>query len=334
MLPFPFVVGRGRSGTTLVRSFLDSHPDVAIPDETHFILPLAAKRRLYERADGFSVETFLRELRAQQGFKALDLTPEEARSALESSPPSTCADAIRALFSQYARQRAKPRYGDKTPIHVLNLGPLAELFGEARFVHIIRDGRDVALSYLDVSWGAATVEEAAVLWRRAVRAGRRSGQRLGPTRYLEIRYERLIDETEDVVASLCAFLELEFDARMLRYPERAHEVAGRMGAPETRRNLYLPPTRGLRDWRSQMAPDELARFEVLAGDLLEELGYERGARRPGSRAWAGATRRRLAIEAARAVRKAGKLTTGVRGLTTARGAGSQPRRNEPADGSG
>lgn len=312
MQPLPFVVGRGRSGTTLVRAILDSHPDMAIPDETHFIMALARNRRLYEHGSGFRTERFLDDLVAQQGFLVLEMSRDRAHGALVKSQPASYPDAIRAVFAEYARSRGKTRYGDKTPLHVLSIRALSDLFPEARFVHVIRDGRDVALSYLDVSWGASTMEEAAILWRRAVRTGRRQGRRLGSDRYHEIRYEALLEDPETIVRNVCGFLDLDFDASMLRYNERAHEVAGKMGAPETRQNLYLPFTKGLRDWRSQMDLSQLARFEVLAGDVLDELGYERAVSRPGLRPRVEARRRWLDVQARRAVDRGRKLRRRLR----------------------
>lgn len=325
MEPFVFVVGRGRSGTTLMRSILDSHPNMAIPDETHFIVPLASRRRRYEHEDGFDVDRFHRDLVAHQGFSVLEMSEGAARTALVAARPTTFPDAIRCLFLDYAKQRGKGRAGDKTPLHVLNIPILAGLFPDARFVHMIRDGRDVALSYLDVSWGASSIEENAVLWRRAVREGRRAGRRLGPRRYLEVRYEQLLEEPEATVRGLCEFVRLDFDESMLRYHERAHDVAGKMGAPEARQNLYLPLTKGLRDWRSEMEPDAVARFEVLAGDVLEEFGYERAVRSPDLRSRLRARRGWMAVHATRARSRVGKVRRRVAADVIDRAAGGRTR---------
>ncbi|HWH36066.1 MAG TPA: sulfotransferase [Acidimicrobiales bacterium] len=307
MAPFAFLVGRGRSGTTLLRAILDSHPQLAIPDETHFLVGMAGMRDRFELGGGFCVGAFVDDLVARPGFASFGLSPGEVRRHLEAAPPLDYAAAVRAVFACYAASRGKTRYGDKTPLHVLHLPELARTFSDARFVHIIRDGRDVALSYLDVPWGAESVEEAAFLWKRAVETGRRDGRALGPQRYLEVRYEDLVDDPEGTVRQLCRFLELDFDPAMLRYYERAGEVAATMGRPETRTGLYRPPTKGLRDWRRQMEPGDVARFELIAGDLLATLGYGRASCGAGVGVRLGAGGRWLAVQGGRVRRRASKV---------------------------
>jgi hypothetical protein len=303
---FPFFVGCGRSGTTLFRAIFDSHPNLAIPGESHFIVHLVPNRRRYESAAGFDAEAFLADLMPHPRFRLWGLADQQVRKALEEDPPSRLADAIRIVFARYAAGQGKGRYGDKTPGYVSHLPRLAELFPEARFVHILRDGRDVSLSYLDVSFGPETVERAALHWRRVVDRGRQAGSRLGPERYVEVRYEDLLADPEGTVRSLCRFIDLEFHPGMFRYPRRAAEVASGSAFPEAHGRLALPPTKGLRDWRSQMPAKDVAAFEQLAGDLLTDLGYERSLGRPSMRARARVTGKRLRIEAGRLAHGVGK----------------------------
>ena len=286
--PVPFIVGFGRSGTTLLRVMIDSHPEIAIGDETHFILPLARRRREFERPEGFAVEHFVAEVSRRPGFKSLGVRAGDLRACLDRHPVPSLPDAIRALFRLSARTRGKPRYGDKTPIHVRSIPALGRMFPEARFVHVVRDGRDAALSYLSVPWGPCSVEEAAYSWRRAVLAGRRGGRDQGPERYREVRYEALVSDPAATLRGLTDFLELTFDPAMLRYHERATEIVTAMGHPETRAGLYLPPTPGLRDWRTQMTTQDARVFDAIAGRALTAFGYERSFVAPGGRAAARA----------------------------------------------
>jgi len=270
--PFVFIVGRGRSGTTLVRAMLTSHSDLAIPNETHFIVPLSRDRRLFQSGDQPNVEALLSKLRRQPGFRSMGLDNDEVAQLFDSERPGTYSDAIRLLFRMHARNQGKNRFGDKTPIHVLHIEYLADLFPEARFIHLIRDGRDVTLSIMDQHWGPESVWEGAVYWKRFVQAGRLAGARLGSDRYMELRYESLLDEPEEHVRALCDFVALDFDPSMLRYFEKADEITA---GENHHRSIHLPPTKNLRNWRSEMSAADVELFEVLAGDLLSELGYER-----------------------------------------------------------
>lgn len=275
--PFPFVVGCGRSGTTLLRAMFDSHPEMAVPPESYFVASMGKRRRLYEGDGDFAVERFVRDLSAHPRYRIWALPEEELRRVLRDRDPSDLPSAIRITYAAYAALRGKTRYGDKTPSYVLHLPLLAAMFPEARFIHIIRDGRNVALSALDIEWGPNSVEDAALFWRGQVSRGRKEGARLGSERYREIRYEDLVTDPETVVRSLCPFVGLPFDESMLHYFERADEVMAGVRGRDKHERLALPPAGGLRDWQQQMDVGDLATFEALAGDLLDALGYQRGA---------------------------------------------------------
>jgi hypothetical protein len=291
--PFPLIVGSGRSGTTLLRNILDAHPDLAVAHEAHFLAPLARHRRAYGKAGGFDGEAFVTDLYLDPNFRRLGLGEVEARSALRSAFPADYAAAARAILAAYAASRGKSRFGDKTPGYVKHMALLADIFPEARFIHIIRDGRDVALAYLDRSeWGPTTVGEAALYWRSRVEKGREAGRLLGPRRYREILYEDLVDDPEGTVRDLCDFIELEYHPGMLAYHERGRDFVTSTATPEAFTGLTLPVTKGLRDWRSQMSPEDQWLFDVLAGNLLDTLGYERssGSVSISTRVEAGLTR--------------------------------------------
>jgi hypothetical protein len=308
--PFPFIVARGRSGTTLLRAMFDSHPQMAVPPESHFIVTMGRRRKRYELRDGLAVDRFVDDLAAHYGFRRWAIDGESVRARLIEGGAATYAQAIRAVFALYAERHGKRRYAEKTPMNVMHIPFLARVFPEARFIHLIRDGRDVALSYLDADFGVESVGEAAIYWRRFVRKGRRDGRQLGP-RYREVRYEDLLAEPEAVLRSLCAFVEIPYDQTMLTYHRQADRILETTSHREHHERLHLPPTRGLRDWRTQMDGESLRLFEALAGDLVDQLGYERGA---------GSIPRSVAIKArtvhlailARRLRR--RVAKGVRGL--------------------
>jgi hypothetical protein len=310
---FPFFVGSGRSGTTLIRAMFDSHPDMAVPDESNFVPRFASARERYERTWGFASAVFLHDLFKQRWFRQSGLSREAAWEAFDSRPPADLAAAIREVYALYARLHGKTRYADKTPNYVLHLPVLAELFPEARFVHVIRDGREVALSLLDVGFGPRTMAQAALQWRERVGLGLAFSREVGPSRCRHVRYEELLDDPAGTVASLCDFVGLEFDPVMLRYFERADSIVS--GGIYKYRSVHRPLTRNLRDWRSQMSKTELALFEAIAGELLEQAGYERSIRSPSRQARVHARAGVLAATLRRApkdVRKAARRKKALR----------------------
>ncbi|MET0326625.1 MAG: sulfotransferase, partial [Ilumatobacteraceae bacterium] len=280
LAPFPFLVGCGRSGTTLVRAMLDAHPDVAVPDEVAFVIRYARPHYAlhYGWPRRFDVGRCAALLTADASFRRWGLGTDQVAAALSDPAPATYAETVRRLYAAAAAARGKPRYADKTPSHVLHLRRLARTFPESKFVHVVRDGRDVAMSYRSVAWGPSSVEEAALRWRRSVRRGRIDGRHLGADRYCEVRYEELVADPRTVMLELCRFLELPWDEAVLRHQERAADVIAATRFPDAHRRLLLPPTPGLRDWRREMPPADVARFEAIAGGTLDELGYRRGSR--------------------------------------------------------
>jgi hypothetical protein len=326
---FPFIVARGRSGTTLLRAMLDSHPDMAVPNESHFVVQVAKRRARYEPEGRLDLPRFTRDLLGHWAFRRWELPDDEVLEAFRADPPADVPAAVRTVYRAYARHHGKGRFADKTPSYVLNVGLLAATFPDARFVHMIRDGRDVALSYLDTDFGSRTLGQAALYWDRFVRAGRRAGARLGPDRYLEVRYEDLVAEPEPVLKELCVFVGLDFDERMLRFHERADELVPTLSHNEHHRNLYKPLTAGLRDWRRDLAPRDAAVFEVLAGELLDELGYEHAAARPGGVARVVATWIRFTTQVRRVAHG-----MRVRGRKLRRRLGRRLRRRAPVPGAG
>jgi hypothetical protein len=275
--PFPFLVSSGRAGTTLLRAMLNAHPDMAVPPESFFVARLLPERHRWEGADGFDVERFTADILVTERFGRWELPEERVREGLAERRPRDYADAIRALYSLYAETAGKRRFADKTPVYIYEMPALAAAFPEARFVHVIRDGRDVAPALVAMDVRPNGLPEAALLWRERVEAGLAAGRELGPERYMELRYEELVGDPEASLRRLCAFVALDYDPAMLAYRETAGEVVARDGGAERHRGVFMPPTAGLRDWRTDLTSAEVEVIELLAGDTLRALGYELAA---------------------------------------------------------
>ncbi|HXJ65500.1 MAG TPA: sulfotransferase [Actinomycetota bacterium] len=278
---FPFVVGEARSGTTLLRVMLDAHPQLSIPPESYFVSGLYPYRSRYERNGSFDLARFAGDLQGLHKFRDWDLDANVLGEVFASPMPrGTYADAIRLLYGTYATAHDKPRYGDKSPGYVTRMKLLVQLFPEARFVHIVRDVRSVALSLTEMpaEWGTRTVPEGAARWRHRVSRGHTEGTALGPDRYLEVRYEDLVGDAEQELRRLVEFLLLPWDDAVLHYadrglsrvPEGSHDIHG---------NVASAP-KATRDWRSQISPEDLEVVEAIAGDVMTEMGYERAVPDP------------------------------------------------------
>jgi hypothetical protein len=276
------VLGVRRSGTTLLRVILDRCSELAVPDESYVVPQLA-----HRHGGAVDPDAFVDDLRRLPRLRELGISPDDVARRLTTG--MTTGAAIGAIFETYAAARGKPRWGDKTPLYMQHLGLLEGLFPEARFVHLVRDGRDAALSFLAMPAGVVTRTWAhprdaagfACQWRTEVEAACSLGVRVGPERYLEVRYERLVAAPEETIRTVCAFAALPYEPAMIDY-------AGTVDLRDKphQQRLAQPPTAGVRDWRTEMAPADVIAFEAIAGDLLRRLGYEarHGGARPSVRA--------------------------------------------------
>jgi hypothetical protein len=288
--PFVFLVGCPRSGTTLLRRMLDAHPEVAITPETHWIPELLDQRAERDNNGAVTMET-VQALSTHRKFARLGITAGELEALVSEGHAMSYSSFVGRVFDLYGMKHGKSLVGDKTPGYVRKIAILNALWPRAGYVHLVRDGRDVCLSVLGWdrseriigrfrTWVDDRVATAGLWWEWNVRLGRETGQRLGSGLYLEVDYETLVVNPEQVCGELCDFLGLRFDDAMVRYHEGRSKTKSGLDA----KHAWLPPTPGLRAWRSEMESTDLERFEAVAGSLLDELGYERAVSHPSHEA--------------------------------------------------
>lgn len=268
--PF-FIVASARSGTTFLRLTLNAHGSIAVPPESRFITELYTD-------DHVDVPKFLQALESHKRFKTWGLSIDLVRSEIGTKDNIPYAEAIGAAYRAYARSRGKSLWGDKTPRYIEHIPFLANLFPGSRFIHLVRDGRNVAISYAHVDFGPKNVARAADLWARRVATGIKDGRPLGDDRYLEIRAEDLALDVHAQLEKVCRFLEVDVDPSMFDPAERAK------GAVEKKVHNYSPEAAGrtaMSDWAVDMKPEDVEVFEAIAGPVLSQLGYERRYPAPG-----------------------------------------------------
>jgi hypothetical protein len=269
MAPPVIVLGVGRSGTTLLRVMLDRNSEIAIPYESFFVTPLA-----YRHGSRPELGDFLDDLGRFYQLYEWGISPDDVRPKLREG--MTTGEAISAVFEVYAEHEGKPRWGDKTPLYMQHLPMLERLFPDARWVHLVRDGRDAGLSFLSLPEGFSgktwalphTAAQFGARWRTEILAARKLGSHVGD-RYRELRYEDLVTEPERELRQVCEHASLSWEPAMLEHAN-APDVAS---LPE-HKNLAQPPTPGLRDWRTQMSREDALAFEQVAGDVLRSSDYE------------------------------------------------------------
>jgi hypothetical protein len=188
-------------------------------------------------------------------------------------------DFLRFVMEQLCQQQGVRRWADCTPEHVLYMHEIKRQIPDALFVHIIRDGRDVALSYVKQGWAyplpwdkTQHLSVAGLYWQWLVRRGREYGASLGED-YCEIRFEELVTRPRETLEFLSEFIRQDLDYDRIR-----QAAIGSVGEPNT---SFTDETNGVFNpverWKSKMSPAQVKHFEDLLGSFLQELGYPLGS---------------------------------------------------------
>ena len=226
--PMPFIVGVGRSGTTLLRMMLDSHSQLAIPPETHWLAGLIKQLSATPTIDTDKIYVTLTE---SPNWPDMEVSNSELGRLLNNFDSDDPFDFVRELYRKYAARFGAFRVGDKTPIHQLRMIEIAQSLPEAHFIHLIRDGRDVACSHEGLWFGPENVADAACMWTWRIGRARQQAQFL--PHYMEVRYEDFVRSPKNELLRICEFLQIEFEHSMLTAHRNAKKATFRIGADRT-----------------------------------------------------------------------------------------------------
>lgn len=220
--PF-FIVGSGRSGNTLLRRLLSNHSALYIPPET-YVLGRSIRQCLrypqlsWADLTGLIYSNF--EFHPEYGtFKMDSLSSLYQKVSKVQSSDRSIAYLLNAFYEQYRNEHgiASQRWGDKTPLNTFSMHELYAVFPDAKFIHIIRNPYDAIVSYVKAGI-YDNYEDATNRWRNAVEAAFEFGERY-PDAYIEVTYDALVKDTTSVVESLCAYLDIAYEADMLAMKE-------------------------------------------------------------------------------------------------------------------
>ncbi len=268
-----FIFGCPRSGTSLIARILGQHPRIAVPFESHIYHYLYGWRALFgDLRDPRRLRVFVADLLRMEDMRQWNPPPSFDRTLAQIQRPSFHG-VFEAVLSAWAAEVGKPRWAEKTPQHTLLWREIAAGFPDLQVIHVVRDGRDVTVSYRRAFFGPKHPLFAAYRWRRYLEEADAARATLGPGRFLDVRYEDLLRDPEQLVKRMCRFLQEDYTPEMLSskpsgepYPTDARNLE----------NLSRPILRGnAGKWRSAMTTNEARIFEAVAGSMLERYGYER-----------------------------------------------------------
>jgi hypothetical protein len=264
------MLGHGSSGTSILATLLRDHLHIAFGTESQFIV------RYYQRLEQYgdlTVEENLRKL-------VLHLVQERwftrcRKWGFATTPAAILADVqhrtyrgvLDAVFGQLAKHFGYPRWGDKTPEYVKHLNVLGDLFPDAKYIHLMRDGRDVAISVIGQYWGPKNIYTAAHEWKRHISAIDAFAARLRAAQLLKITYEEMLSEPVGTFARIVGFLNIDDSSGALM-----EHLEQKLPA-ELKRDNYDR-------WKRQWSAKQCLAYERIACDVLRRHGYETHVERP------------------------------------------------------
>lgn len=240
-----FIVGAPRSGTTLMRSMIDAHPDIFCP---------AWETGLFVHFDEMLNGDLLKVMRAEGPHFPL------SRAELIDWVRRSAED----MMGLFAAKAGKPRWAEKTPAHVYSMRLIAEAFPDCQFIHMIRNGYEVVRSLQNMPWAPRQIHWSTSRWTSSIAAGRECGADLGSGRYVEVRYEDLTKRAEPSLRKVCEFLDEPFAEQMLAFDRAENNSWG-----ATQKPLQDKPLNKHRD----LGPIERLVFRFKGGSLQRDLGY-------------------------------------------------------------
>ena len=232
MNPPLFIIGNPRSGTTLLRLMLTCHPRIVIPPECGFAVWLYDRYKSWTGLDeeySPDIQGLLHDVMTSKKFETWGISHEALNKMIVEKRPSSYADFVSRVYELYGQRmgRSFDRWGDKNNYYLNHISTIKEIFPEVSFIHIVRDGRDVACSYIDLGRRAIESKYAPKLpeeindiaddWKNNVNKIRDSFGEFRWENVIEIRYEDLVIAPDDTLGKICSFLKEEYDPNMLEY---------------------------------------------------------------------------------------------------------------------
>jgi len=272
--PF-FIIGSGRSGNTLLRSILSGNSDISIPPESYRI-PFAIKKfHIFNNRNWEDiVSQVLKEFEDCKEFYTWEINIKDVQKRLENIEDSkrTLSNIFDELFCTYAEKHSvgSKMWGDKTPMNTLYLDWIGTVFPHSKFIHIIRDGRDVASSYLKME-RYDTILEAANRWINSIQLAQSFGSKIKEN-YMEIRYEDLVTAPKDVIKNTCVFLDINYDSKMLDHTKQVEKLGDTDKSHHS--NLSKPiSSESIGKWKNNLSESDQENITKLLHKHLHHLGY-------------------------------------------------------------
>lgn len=271
-----FIIGVGRSGTTLLQAMLHAHKLIAFTPETHFIRRYLARRRVRRLLDRGYTDRFLEAVEEDSDLNRLGLDFAPIITQLKNREALSLISFYKTLLEIWREEKGAAVVGDKDPKNIEFLRFIHDYFPAARIIHIVRDPRAVVLSRMKAEWSRhrGFLSHVAI-YNLQLQKGIRDGRNLFGRNYYEIIYEDLVTNPEQQCEQLCQWLNIPFDPGMLNFQQSSHEIIkGR--EINWKGDCFKPVQPANKDkWTSGLNRRQICVIETLNSPWFSQFGYRK-----------------------------------------------------------
>jgi hypothetical protein len=274
-----FILGNPRSGTTLLRLMLNNHPEIAVPPECGFTEWLWEDFGQMEM-NSSTYSAFLQKLQKTKKFETWFLDSAQLFLSIQKKNPKSYQELVLEVYMEYARVSGKnpTLLGDKNNYYINRVEKLNRIFPDCKKIFIVRDGRDVASSYLELLTQREgrlyepKLEEAildiANKWKESIRVGQKWTARGD----ICLRYEDLVENPKAALTMACHFLSLDYSESMLSYFSNNDEPNE---FKSWKWKTFEPiSTDSLGRYKTDLSNEQIDLFQAVAGSELVDCGYK------------------------------------------------------------
>jgi hypothetical protein len=280
-VPVFFIVGRARSGTTLLRTILDNHPAVLIPQECAFVTGLYSKYHSKKRWTKKCLDNFYIDLIHQPSFGYLNINASELRQKILSTSESTSyANLCKLVWSSYIPLTQKEKIqllGDKNIHYALHVKKLKKIFPDARFIHLVRDPRGNIQSLLEVDFESHILSSLAWRWKY-YNCKIEKEKKKSPESFLTLRYEDFVSAPESETRKICSFLGIEYYPFLLDFYNNKDDVIKTFPVAALEKyhlSLFHPVNESRKElWKEKLTSRQIKIVEAVCGKYAQQFGYE------------------------------------------------------------
>lgn len=277
------VLGAPRSGTSLMSRLIDAHPRITIPFESHLFSQWLPRVDQYgDLSHEANRRSLVRDIIDFGVVHDWDPRPiEDEVMALISEP--SLGGVTRAMMDWWARQEGKPRWGEKTPWHLLLHREVRAAWPDALVILLHRDPRDVSLSWKEARFHGKHVQRFAESWVRHQQAAQDAMREIPEADRLVVAYEDVVRDPEAELTRIMTFLGEDYDPVQLEFHQNktAYQTDAR-NESQLRRPISQ---NSIGRWKTGLSAREIRLIEAVAGPEMQRLGYEQATANPSVPGW-------------------------------------------------